>query len=104
LENLETTDGDQTRGIPEQHQPARLDQAIVQFELDQQMDELMKDLTDRESGIIRYRYGLMDGKAHTLEETGREFNLTRERIRQIEKHVLKRLSEIARNRPVEFRP
>ena len=104
LENLETTDADQTRGIPEQHQPARLDQAIVQFELDQQMEELLKDLTDRESGIIRYRYGLMDGKAHTLEETGREFNLTRERIRQIEKHVLKRLSEIARNRPVEFRP
>jgi RNA polymerase primary sigma factor len=105
LENLETTDGDPSgRGIPEQHQPAEMDRAIVQFELDQQMEELMKDLTDREAGIIRFRYGLTDGKAHTLEETGREFNLTRERIRQIEKNVLKRLSELAQARPVEFRP
>ena len=75
---------DNGRGIPEQFQPTKVDQAIVQFELDQQMQELMKELTEREEGIIKFRYGLTDGKAHTLEETGRAFNLTRERIRQIE--------------------
>ncbi|MDK1021784.1 MAG: RNA polymerase sigma factor RpoD/SigA [Candidatus Hydrogenedentes bacterium] len=104
LENLDSTDTDNGRGIPEQFQPARLDQAIVQFELDQQMEELMKELTEREAGIIKYRYGLTDGKAHTLEETGREFSLTRERIRQIEKNVLKRLSEYAKEHAADFRP
>ncbi len=104
LENLESTDNDNGRGIPEQFQPAKVDQAIVQFELDQQMEELMKELTEREAGIIKYRYGLTDGKAHTLEETGREFSLTRERIRQIEKNVLKRLSEYAKAHPADFRP
>jgi RNA polymerase primary sigma factor len=68
------------------------------------MEELMRELTDREAGIIKYRYGLLDGKAHTLEETGREFSLTRERIRQIEKSVLKRLSDFARQHPADFRP
>ena len=104
LENLDSTDNDNGRGIPEQFQPAKLDQAIVQFELDQQMEELMKELTEREAGIIKFRYGLTDGKAHTLEETGREFSLTRERIRQIEKNVLKRLSEYAKEHAADFRP
>ncbi len=104
LENLETTDADSPGGIQEHQMPSRLDQTIVQFELDQQMEELMRELTDREAGIIRYRYGLADGKAHTLEETGREFDLTRERIRQIEKSVLKRLSEFAHAHPADFRP
>ena len=104
LENLETTDSDNGRGIPERYQPTKLDQAVVQFELDQQMEELMKELTEREAGIIKFRYGLIDGKAHTLEETGRAFSLTRERIRQIEKNVLKRLSEYARERAADFKP
>lgn len=104
LENLDTTDNDNGRGIPEQFQPTKMDQAIVQFELDQQMQELMKELTEREEGIIKFRYGLTDGKAHTLEETGRQFNLTRERIRQIEKSVLKRLSEYANEHVADFRP
>jgi len=104
LENMDTTDNDNGRGIPEQFQPTKVDQAIVQFELDQQMQELMKELTEREEGIIRYRYGLTDGKAHTLEETGRQFNLTRERIRQIEKNVLKRLSEYANAHVADFKP
>jgi len=104
LENLDSTDNDGGRGIPEQYQPTKMDKAIVQFELDQQMDELMKELTDREAGIIKFRYGLTDGKAHTLEETGRQFSLTRERIRQIEKNVLKRLGEFASERSADFRP
>jgi RNA polymerase primary sigma factor len=91
LDKMDSTDADDGRGVPESLEPQRLDKAIAQFELDQQMEELMTQLTPREANILRYRYGLMDGKAHTLEETGREFNLTRERIRQIEKDAMKRL-------------
>ena len=104
LENLDSTDTDNTRGIPESLQPTTRDQAIVQFELDQQMQELLKDLSEREAGIIKFRYGLVDGKAHTLEQTGKAFNLTRERIRQIEKNVLKRLAEHAKANEEAFRP
>jgi RNA polymerase primary sigma factor len=89
--------------MPESIEPRQLDDAMVQFELDQQMEELMTELTPRESAIIKYRYGLTDGKAHTLEETGREFNLTRERIRQIEKDVMKRLRHYVKGHAEDFR-
>jgi len=104
LDKLETTDTDDGRGIPESIEPHRTDKAIAQFEFDQQMEELMKQLSPRESNILRYRYGLMDGKAHTLEETGREFNLTRERIRQIEKDAMKRLRGFVAQNSEDFRP
>ena len=104
LDNLDTTDMDDGRGIPEGSEPARMDRAIVQFELDQEMDELMQQLTGRESSILKYRYGLMDGKAHTLEETGREFSLTRERIRQIEKDAMKRLRSFVSQHLDDFKP
>lgn len=91
LDRMETTDSDDGRGIAEIADLQKSDRGIAQFELDQQMDELMGQLTPREANILRYRYGLMDGRAHTLEETGREFSLTRERIRQIEKDAMKRL-------------
>jgi len=104
LDKLETTDTDDGRGIPESIEPHKLDKAIAQFEFDQQMEELMKQLTPRESNILRYRYGLMDGRAHTLEETGREFNLTRERIRQIEKDSMKRLRGFVAQNAEDFRP
>jgi len=102
LDRLETTDTDDGRGIAEL-EPAR-DKAITQFEFDQQMEELMKQLTPREGNILRYRYGLMDGKAHTLEETGREFSLTRERIRQIEKDAMKRLRAFVSTNIEDYRP
>ncbi len=104
LEKLESVDGDNGQGMAEHKHPGVVDTALTQFELDEQMEELMKELTPRESGIIRYRYGLEDGMAHTLEQTGRQFKLTRERIRQIEKDVLKRLSVYARERSEDFRP
>ncbi len=104
LDNMDSTDLDEGRGVPESSEPNRTDKAIVQFELDQQMEELMKQLTSREGNILRYRYGLMDGRAHTLEETGREFNLTRERIRQIEKDAMKRLRGFVSQHPDDFKP
>lgn len=93
LEKMGNTDSESSRGmgIPESVEPRQLDRAIEQIELDQQMHELMKELSEREASIVKYRYGLADGKAHTLEETGKKFRLTRERIRQIEKDVMKRL-------------
>ena len=102
LENLESTDTD-LRGIPESIQPQHIDRALEQLELDQQMDSLMSELSERETNIIRYRYGLMDGEAHTLEETGKRFKLTRERIRQIEKDVMRRLRRFVAEHTEDFR-
>lgn len=104
LDNIETTDTDEGQGVGEPSESARVDKAIAQFELDQEMEELMGQLSQRESGILRYRYGLADGKAHTLEETGREFSLTRERIRQIEKDAMKRLRSFVASHIDDFKP
>ena len=102
LDNMESVSDDDGRGIPESVQPARLDEAIVQLERDQELDELMGHLTEREANILRYRYGLMDSSAHTLEETGRRFGLTRERIRQIEKDAMRRLRAIVDQNEDQF--
>jgi RNA polymerase primary sigma factor len=104
LDKMDTTDTDDGRGVPESLEPQRLDRATAQFELDQQMEELMGQLTPREANILRFRYGLMDGRAHTLEETGREFSLTRERIRQIEKDAMKRLRGFVSEHLEDFKP
>lgn len=104
LEKLESTDTDSGRSMAESYQSKKSEPAIIQLELNQQMEELFKELTEREAGIVKYRYGITDGKAHTLEQTGKQFNLTRERIRQIEKNVLKRLSSYAREHEEDFRP
>jgi len=93
LDNLESTSDEESRGIPPELEPRKTSEVVEQIQLDQQLSELMKQLTEREAAIIQYRYGLMDGKAHTLEETGRQFNLTRERIRQIENDVMRRLRQ-----------
>jgi len=104
LENMSSTDADGPRGMPESVEPRQLDKAIEQIELDQQMEALMDQLTEREANILRYRYGLMDGTAHTLEETGKKFRLTRERIRQIEKDVMKRLRSFVDAHQEDFKP
>jgi len=104
LDNMDSTDGEDGRGVMESGESQLTDRAIAQFELDQQMEELMKQLTPREANILRYRYGLLDGRAHTLEETGREFTLTRERIRQIEKDAMRRLRGFVGEHMDDFKP
>jgi len=104
LDKVSTTEGEDGRTPAELMDAHQVDRAIVQFELDQEMDELMGQLTSREGSILRYRYGLLDGRAHTLEETGREFRLTRERIRQIEKDAMKRLRCFVGKHRDDFKP
>ncbi|MBQ9592413.1 MAG: RNA polymerase sigma factor RpoD [Lachnospiraceae bacterium] len=66
--------------------------------LREQLDEVLGTLTDREQKVLRLRFGLDDGRARTLEEVGKEFNVTRERIRQIEAKALRKLRHPSRSR------
>jgi len=66
--------------------------------LNEQISEVLHTLSDREEKVLRLRYGLNDGRARTLEEVGREFHVTRERIRQIEAKALRKLKHPTRSR------
>ena len=66
--------------------------------LQEQLDHVLKTLTPREEMVLRLRYGLEDGRMHTLEEVGEEFQVTRERIRQIEAKALRKLRHPSRSR------
>ncbi len=66
--------------------------------LKDKLNEVLCELTDREERVIRLRYGLDDGRNHTLEEVGKEFGVTRERIRQIEAKAIKKLRHPARSK------
>ena len=68
--------------------------------LREQIDELLNDLKDREKQVIIRRFGLEDGHPRTLEEVGREFDVTRERIRQIEAKALRKLRNPVRSRKI----
>jgi RNA polymerase primary sigma factor len=85
-------DGDAFLGdfIEDETMPAPLDLASQQL-LKSQIGDSLQKLTDRERRIIELRYGLQDGRYRTLEEVGREFGITRERIRQIEAKALRKL-------------
>ena len=69
--------------------------------LKQQLIEVLGTLTDREQKVLRLRFGLDDGRARTLEEVGKEFNVTRERIRQIEAKALRKLRHPSRSRKLK---
>ena len=66
--------------------------------LKEQLEEVMNTLTPREAKVLKLRFGLEDGKARTLEEVGREFEVTRERIRQIEAKALRKLRHPSRSK------
>ncbi len=69
--------------------------------LKEQLVEVLVTLTDREQKVLRLRFGLDDGRARTLEEVGKEFNVTRERIRQIEAKALRKLRHPSRSRKLK---
>ncbi len=69
--------------------------------LKEQLMEVLGTLTEREQKVLRLRFGLDDGRARTLEEVGKEFNVTRERIRQIEAKALRKLRHPSRSRKLK---
>ena len=69
--------------------------------LREQLDEVLKTLTDREQKVLRLRFGLDDGRARTLEEVGQKFGVTRERIRQIEAKTLRKLRHPSRSKKLK---
>ena len=69
--------------------------------LREQLNEVLDTLTEREQKVLKLRFGLDDGRARTLEEVGREFNVTRERIRQIEAKALRKLRHPSRSRKLK---
>ena len=73
------------------------DDAAGSILLREQIEELLTGLTERERQVLELRFGLKDGKTRTLEEVGKYFDVTRERIRQIEGKALSKLKKTAKN-------
>ena len=86
--------------IPDDDAPAPADAASHTL-LKEQLGEVLKTLTPREEKVLRLRFGLEDGRSRTLEEAGKEFNVTRERIRQIEAKALRKLRHPSRSKKLK---
>lgn len=86
--------------IPDDDAPAPADAASMLL-LKEQLADVLKTLTPREEKVLALRFGLEDGHPHTLEEVGREFNVTRERIRQIEAKALRKLRHPSRSKKLK---
>ena len=86
--------------IPDDDAPAPADAASHTL-LKEQLSEVLKTLTPREEKVLRLRFGLEDGRSRTLEEVGKEFNVTRERIRQIEAKALRKLRHPSRSKKLK---
>ncbi len=86
--------------IEDRTAPAPADAASFQL-LKEQVSDVLGTLTDRESRVLQLRFGLEDGRSRTLEEVGREFGVTRERIRQIEAKALRKLRHPSRSRKLK---
>ncbi|KPL88659.1 RNA polymerase sigma factor RpoD [Ardenticatena maritima] len=99
LEKPVGEDGDSELGafIEDEDSPAPTDVASNKL-LRQELERALSTIDPREARILRLRFGLVDGRAHTLEELGQKFGLTRERIRQIEGEALRRLRHPSRSR------
>jgi len=83
--------------IQDDHIPVPAEQAAFTL-LREQISEVLDTLTERERNVLRLRFGLDDGRGRTLEEVGKEFNVTRERIRQIEAKALRKLRHPSRSK------
>ena len=86
--------------IQDEDSPAPQDSAAYTL-LKEQLEEVMNTLTPREAKVLKLRFGLEDGRARTLEEVGREFMVTRERIRQIEAKALRKLRHPSRSKKLK---
>lgn len=86
--------------IPDEDAPAPAESAAFTL-LKEQLIDVLDTLTPREEKVLRLRFGLDDGRARTLEEVGREFNVTRERIRQIEAKALRKLRHPSRSKKLK---
>ncbi|WP_425481538.1 RNA polymerase sigma factor RpoD [Alkalibaculum sporogenes] len=86
--------------IPDEDAPAPAEAASYAL-LKEQLFEVLETLTEREEKVLRLRFGLDDGRARTLEEVGKEFNVTRERIRQIEAKALRKLRHPSRSKKLK---
>ena len=87
--------------LVEDHASLAPTEATSQQLLKEQIDKVLGELTEREKKVLQLRFGLKDGHARTLEEVGREFNVTRERIRQIEGKALRKLRHPIRSRKLK---
>jgi len=95
--SIETPIGENEEGslgdlLEDKYFPAPPD-TVIHINLKEQIEQALKTLPDRETTVLKMRYGLGDGREYTLEEVGQHFNLTRERIRQIELKALKALQQ-----------
>ena len=86
--------------IPDDDAPAPVD-ATSHVLLREQLSDVLSSLTPREEMVLRLRFGLVDGRSRTLEEVGKEFNVTRERIRQIEAKALRKLRHPSRSKKLK---
>ena len=103
--SLETPSGEEEDShlgdfIPDDDIPAPVE-ATSQIMLREQLVEVLSTLTPREAKVLELRFGLRDGRQRTLEEVGKEFNVTRERIRQIESKALRKLRHPSRSRKLK---
>jgi RNA polymerase primary sigma factor len=95
-------DGDSRLGdLVEDHTSLAPTEATSHQLLKEQIDKVLDELTEREKRVLQLRFGLKDGHARTLEEVGREFDVTRERIRQIEGKALRKLRHPSRSRKLK---
>jgi len=91
---------DRSSIVTDDDAPSPADQAAFTL-LKEQLLEVLKGLTPREEKVLRLRFGLDDGRQRTLEEVGREFNVTRERIRQIEAKALRKMRHPSRSKKLK---
>ena len=86
--------------IPDYDAPVP-EEAATHTLLKEQLNEVLATLTPREAKVLSLRFGIEDGRPRTLEEVGKEFNVTRERIRQIEAKALRKLRHPSRNKKLK---